>query len=299
MQPLPALITLHHPPTYSPSPEDIFSTTLGSLFPDDLQNQHGDADADAVIVYASRRLGDLEFRTADVHGEEQRTKFAHYLWNAGVLMAELVAGREGDGDDGEWWLSREEEGKWDVQGEKVLELGAGVGLAGIAAALSGAHAVAISDYPAPPILDAIKTNVTKNIPNNIKPSVTIEGHKWGDLSTPFAQQHAHSFTRILAADCYWMPHEHDNLARSMTHFLSESPEARVLCIGGFHTGRAKIAGFFEEAVPEAGLEVEEIFEMDATGQRREWRPVRDGGREDIGERKKWLVLARLRRAKKQ
>lgn len=73
----------------------------------------------------------------------------------------------------------------------------------------------------------------------------------------------------------------------------------MLCIGGFHTGRVKIASFFEEIVPESGLEVEDIFEMDATGRRREWRPARDGGREDIGERKKWLVLARLRRSTKQ
>lgn len=96
-----------------------------------------------------------------------------------------------------------------------------------------------------------------------------------------------------------MPQEHENLARSMLHFLSDSDQARVLCIAGFHTGRAKVAPFFEETVPEVGLEVEEIFEMNADGKRREWKTERDGGREDIGERKKWLVIARLRRAARQ
>lgn len=92
-----------------------------------------------------------------------------------------------------------------------------------------------------------------------------------------------------------MPWEHENLAKSMLHFLSNACSARVLCIAGFHTGRVKVAPFFEEVVPAQGLEVEDIFEMNANGQRRPWASERDGGREDIGERKKWLVVARLKR----
>jgi hypothetical protein len=93
-----------------------------------------------------------------------------------------------------------------------------------------------------------------------------------------------------------MPWEHDNLAQSMLYFLSDAPHARIYCIAGFHTGRAKVAPFFEDVIPRQGLEVEEIFEMDADGRRRAWARERDGGTENIGERKKWLVLARIRRA---
>ena len=54
---------------------------------------------------------------------------AHYLWNAGVLMAELVGGRPEEGGaawrDGEWWVGREEERAWAVRGQRVIELGAG------------------------------------------------------------------------------------------------------------------------------------------------------------------------------
>jgi hypothetical protein len=130
---LPSLITLRHPVSHIPSPEDIFGSTLGSIFTDDLQNQHGD-DPDTTIVYRNARYGELEFRTADVNGEEQRRKFAHYLWNAGVLMGELVGGRpaeqnntsEDDGwKNGEWWVSRQEEQEWSVRDHTVLELGAG------------------------------------------------------------------------------------------------------------------------------------------------------------------------------
>jgi hypothetical protein len=130
---LPSLITLRHPESHTPTPEDIFDSLRCSVFTDDLQNQHGD-DPDTTIVYKSAKYGALEFRAADVNGEEQRRKFAHYLWNAGVLMGELVGGRPApqtqDEDDegwkdGEWWVCAEEEQKWSVRGETVLELGAG------------------------------------------------------------------------------------------------------------------------------------------------------------------------------
>ncbi|KAF2648648.1 hypothetical protein K491DRAFT_783913 [Lophiostoma macrostomum CBS 122681] len=304
---LPNLISLRHPDDYPLSPEDIFSSSFGGALPNDIQNQHGD-DPDTIIVYHSRKYGDIELRTADVNGEEERRKFAHYLWNAGVLMAELIGGRpstsemaenlvEEDGaDDQEWWIGEAEGTLWSVRGETVLELGAGVGLAGIISALSGAERVSASDYPAPAILNTIETNISKNIPGTLKKAIKVEGHEWGILNTDFASENKHRFTRILAADCFWMPHQHENLARSMSHFLSKSPTARVLCISGFHTGRARLALFFEEVAPEAGLEVELIFEMDADGMRREWQAERDGGKEDVGERKKWLVLAQLRRA---
>lgn len=136
----------------------------------------------------------------------------------------------------------------------------------------------------------------KNLPAPLQAHVTIQGHLWGSAETLFESTHANRYTCILAADCLWIPWEHDNLARSMLYFLADVPTARIYCIAGFHTGRAKVVPFFEETVPQHGLEVEEIFEMDANGQRRPWATERDGGTENIGERKKWLVLSRIRRA---
>jgi len=122
----------------------------------------------------------------------------------------------------------------------------------------------------------------------------VQGHEWGILDDSFATSKQNHFTRILAADCFWMPGVHQELAQSMLHFLSKDPTSKVFAIGGFHTGRAKLAAFFDIAVEE-GLEVEDIFEEDADGVRRPWEKVRDGGRENPTERKRWLVVAVLRR----
>lgn len=91
-----------------------------------------------------------------------------------------------------------------------------------------------------------------------------------------------------------MPQEHENLVSSMLHFLSSDPKARIFAIAGFHTGRAKLAGFFTEAEAQ-GLAIEEIYEEDAEGLRRAWSVDRDGGTEDHTERNKWLVVSRLLR----
>lgn len=136
---LTSLIRVSQPTDDTPEPEDIFSASLGLIFTDDIINQHGDPNT--VIAYRSR-FGELKFRTADPEDEEERRKFAHYLWNAGILVAEFIGGRvehdKGANDvegryaewerwkEGRWWLNDEEERKWNMKDETVLELGAGL-----------------------------------------------------------------------------------------------------------------------------------------------------------------------------
>ena len=173
---------------------------------------------------------------------------------------------------------------------------AGVGLAGIVSTLAGASDVHISDYPAKVVLDNIKRNVKHNVPEELGCRARVGGHAWGVLDDDFSKGNGGKFDRVLAADCFWMPWQHESLVLSMLHFLSDDADARVLAIGGFHTGRAKLAAFFDVAL-EKGLEVQDIYEEDAEGTRREWVKEKDGGRENVTERKKWLTIAILRRAK--
>ena len=59
-------------------------------------------------------------------------------------------------------------------------------------------------------------------------------------------------------------------------------------------GLQYLNGDFEVA-DEHGLEPDEMYEEDDQGKRREWLPERDNGCEDHSERKKWLVICRLKR----
>jgi nicotinamide N-methyltransferase len=105
------------PATEEDLPEDIFASAPGFLFTDDLRNIHGDPGA--IVVYMSKRFGDISLIMADPNGEEERSLYSHYLWNSGILMAERISGQR--------LLSDEEEKQWSVTGHKVLELGAGAG----------------------------------------------------------------------------------------------------------------------------------------------------------------------------
>jgi nicotinamide N-methyltransferase len=265
----------------SNDPEDILSSSLGVIFPDDITNQHGDRDNS--VIYLSPSLGPLTLTLADPQGEDSRKLFSHFLWNAGLQLAEFI--EEGDVQNRDW----------SVQGERVLELGAGTGLAGIVAGLKGAKEVVISDYPAPEVLENIKNNVERNVLSRKDASgvgeVRVKGHEWGVLDDAFSKESKESFGKILVADCLWMPWQHLNLLKSIRWFMKAGGKAWV--VAGFHTGRAKMRGFYEEsALSEAGLEIEKIWERNAEGTEREW--VLDRGFEDVTERKRWLVVGILR-----
>ncbi len=273
-------------------PEDYLSSSLAVIFPDDITNQHGDQDSS--VIYLSPSHGSLELTLADPKGEASRKLFSHFLWNAGVQLAEFI-------EEGRVW--QDENGKqreeWSVKGESVLELGAGTGLAGLVAGLEGAYKVVISDYPAGEVLKNISSNVERNItPRKLKSPKTVAdveviGHEWGVLDDEFSAENKGSFGRILVADCLWMPHKHESLLKSISWFLTET-DGRAWVVAGFHTGREKMRGFYEEcALKKVGLEIERIWERNADGHERVW--AEDRGIEDVTERKRWLVVGILKR----
>ncbi|TPX15101.1 uncharacterized protein E0L32_004659 [Thyridium curvatum] len=200
-------IALSGPP--ATDPEDFLSDTLGVVFPDDVMNQHGDAEHG--LVYTSPYLPKpLNLSLADPDQDEDRRLFSHYLWNSSLLMAELVeagALRLGDGDRASSLLlgnspsagggdiaaqaqpadgavppalagtgscSPENGGPaeahaFDVTGLSTLELGAGTALPSILAALLGARRVAVTDYPADSVVPNMRANVRRNVQASFSP----------------------------------------------------------------------------------------------------------------------------------
>ena len=107
------------PETIHPSPEDVLSSCVGLLYPNETRNLHGDAGSS--VIYKSRKFGNIELRLSDPQSESGRKLFAHYLWNSGVLLAELISRVIEPGSTSS--LSGGVD--WSVEGEDVLELGAG------------------------------------------------------------------------------------------------------------------------------------------------------------------------------
>ena len=300
-------------------PEDFLGSSLGVIFPDDVTTQHGDSDHG--LLYTSPHLPKpLHISLADPKAEEDRHLFSHYLWNSSLLLAELVEagtlGLAADGSSSSSFFPDGEEAaapesaeplsppvsEFDVRGLRTVELGAGTALPSIMAALLGARHILVTDYPAPPVMETLRQNVEANTQPALSPflcreleSVRVDGHSWGELSTPLALENRHAFDRVFVADCLWMPWQHENLRRSIEWFLGDGPGARAWVVAGFHTGREKLRGFFApEALAAVGLEVERIWERDCDGRERAW--VLDRGIEDPSIRKRWLVVAILRRA---
>ncbi|KAK5995860.1 hypothetical protein PT974_04278 [Cladobotryum mycophilum] len=226
-------------------PEDFLSTSLGVIFPDDVTNQHGDAEHS--LIYTSPYLPKpLLFDLADPEGETDLRLFSHYLWNASLLLAELVerdsleaaavaASKTTEGSLGEGV-------SFDVRGLTTLELGAGTALPSVMSGLLGAERVVVTDYPAPTVMKTLKTNVGRNITPDLAPE-----ERKADVTS-------HAFDRMFVADCLWMPWQHANLRASIGHFLKDTPDARAWVVAGFHTGRPKMAGFFDaEALRTEGV----------------------------------------------
>ncbi|EEH45322.1 uncharacterized protein PADG_01472 [Paracoccidioides brasiliensis Pb18] len=324
------------PTTSDDDAEDLLTSFLPHLFPDEAPSCLGEPGQ--ALAYESGLWGDVTVIVPDYpkRGEEEdrlgkgggveegRRLFAHYLWGGGLVVAEGIEKATA--------AQGEKDTIWCVNGERVLELGAGAALPSLISTLAGAAEVTITDHPSSPALyGAIQANVANNIPEHLRCRVSIQPHEWGILNPDevsshskenaalhlhpkitspfkFALDNKGSFTRIIAADCLWMRNQHENLVRSLLWFLAPpSPyinekgarEGGVAwVVAGFHTGREVVASFFETAVSN-GLVVERIWERDVNARNeegevtREWMPVRP--REGPENRARWCVVAFLRK----
>ena len=105
-------------------PEDIFQSSLPTLFTDDVQNSHG-GSGDR-LIYTSPRFGEITVRIPQHPDQDaERRLFSHYLWNAAVLAADMIekASRVNDTQVGK--SLNDNDKFWNVQQKTVLELGAG------------------------------------------------------------------------------------------------------------------------------------------------------------------------------
>lgn len=148
----------------------------------------------------------------------------------------------------------------------------------------------LSDFPDGLVIDNVRFNVQQNLTKGEQSCASIVGHAWGESVDALLANNGR-FDVILLADCLWLPEQHENLAKTLTETLKHSPDAVVHCIAGFHTGRRKLAGFFD-CVAKAGLRVRSVYEQSYKGERRPWDPVRPDC-EELVQKKQYIVCAQL------
>jgi predicted nicotinamide N-methyase len=173
------------------------------------------------LVEETVRAGPLELRilrppNADAlidearFGEDEFMPYWAELWASGVALAAAVAAR-------------------DLRGAQVLELGCGLGLPSVAAALSGARVLA-SDW-APEALEVTRRNAERN-------GARVET-VLADWSAPEALLERAPFDLVLCADVLYEPRNVDALLALLPRLGSE------VLLG--EPGRPTAARFFEAA----------------------------------------------------
>ena len=133
----------------------------------------------------------------------EHSLWAHKLWNAAKVLADKICKSE-----------------IDVNGKRVLELGAGASLPSITSALFGASYVLCTDYPEDDILQNMAYNAQKNGVGN---KVTIQGLLWSRENTL-----KQTFDHIFMADLIFNHREHDALAAMVKHYLADDGVCHVL-----------------------------------------------------------------------
>ena len=172
--------------------------------------------------------------------------FAHFVWNAALVLASLV-----------------DHGCVAVRGRRVVELGAGTGVPSLVAALQGAEDVVATDYPAPAFLDNLAANVARNIADPaVRARVHVCGHAWGtDVADLLARgARPGRFDTVLLADVLWLELPHADLLRSCRALVKPRAEGgRIYLAFSKHTGGAVTDSFFARAAAD-GFRVRQVHE---------------------------------------
>jgi len=108
-----------------------------------------------------------EKRVMHFHLVGSHPLWAHYLWNGGRHIADMIS-----------------RGEPPVAGKRVLEFGAGAAVPSVVAALCGACHVSVTDFPEEPLLEPIRRNISENISDeSVRSRVSVHGFLWGSDPT--------------------------------------------------------------------------------------------------------------------
>ncbi|EGO03734.1 hypothetical protein SERLA73DRAFT_175349 [Serpula lacrymans var. lacrymans S7.3] len=178
------------------------------------------------------QYGPLVLGVAPKEGKAN-TLLADHLFSPALLLAEQV-----------------ERGLIPVQGQKVLEIGAGCALPSLLMATlpEPPCLVTVSDYPDEIILGNLKRNVDKNRPQ-FQSNCTVRciGYEWGKDPGPLlALLPPHDnlgYDIMILSDLLHFNNSHEALITAITSFLVTSATSRVYVAAGKYTAADVCSGF--------------------------------------------------------
>lgn len=200
-----------------------------------------DAVDDRPFEQYQRRDGSTIYHRAVSLGDtQQRTLFAHHVWNGARAAAR--------------WL--DEHAETAVRDLRVLELGAGSGLPSLVAISCSARFTMITDYPYPELVRTMQGNLDRN---GFAERCAVAGYNWGTDASALVGGGAYEC--VVLADCLWNHEKHEALVASVLATLARSAEARALVTFSHHipgeASKAKDLNFFALA-RQHGLEGEHV-----------------------------------------
>ncbi|XP_026528969.1 protein N-lysine methyltransferase METTL21A isoform X1 [Notechis scutatus] len=139
------------------------------------------------------------FANHTIHIKQNWTQLgvAAVVWDAAVVLCTFL-----------------ETGGIDLQGRRVIELGAGTGLLGIVAVLLGAQVTITDRKPTLPLLEA---NVQTNLPVNLQSRAVIKELTWGQDLVDFSPG---EYDIILGADIVYLEETFADLLQTLNYLCS-------------------------------------------------------------------------------
>ena len=208
-----------------------------------------------------------------------RQRWAHRVWPAAQVLSR--------------WLDAHPAL---AAGQAVLEIGAGAALPSVVAALLGACAVVVSDWPDPKMLHNMKLNLAANLPPHIDRRATVVGYNWNKSPQPLLDElgalgGGAAFGLILLADLLYEC-EHEPILSAVAACLAKDappfadatdgtpPYPRALLTYQVHDRcqATKQAAFFDLA-PSFGLMATRLLTVEVGRQFEEEAEEEDEGEE--------------------
>lgn len=242
-------------------PEDVFETGLCLLF-DHPPVAHGDPTRPLVVSVQLDHGQSIDL-VLDLPSTNHVELQAQHVWDASFYLLSILFPSSPSNPASPASTATTTTGI-ELRGKRVVELGAGAGLASVAAVRTGAHTVLATDFPDEQILSTLRRNLFSNPPSRACEREGgrrgVLGHEWGTSVDGLVRWNdGKRFDVVLAMDLIWRSSLHRPLIDSLVGLL-EPDNGTAIVVSGLHSGR-HVLDAFVDAVEARGMCIKRRWEV--------------------------------------